>query len=195
VVSDRWSDRVEHPTALPQLTAHADARCVADSVRHLTQSHPSPEYRLPSSCASVVSRSRLTTDAPAARLPARHTTPLPHRARVCLLTGAHLDHHSDTTPQTTARNPRRIMTHLHDLGLVTILKRGIGGVRAGSAGHVIALTVAEINDYSTYSPVNTGLLTTTCARPWGNNATKHAPVGSTTEPDSSGKQDKPEHHD
>jgi hypothetical protein len=32
------------------------------------------------------------------------------------------------------------MTRLHDLGLVTTLRRRIGGVRAGSAGHVYTLT-------------------------------------------------------
>lgn len=46
----------------------------------------------------AVSRSRLTVAAPAARLPAHHTTPLPHLARVHLLTGAH--------PQPTPHPPR-----------------------------------------------------------------------------------------
>ena len=78
VVSDRWSDRVERPTALPQLTAHADARCGADSVRHLAQSHPSPGSRLLSSLLATVSRSRLTVAArrPAPR-PPHHSPPPP----------------------------------------------------------------------------------------------------------------------
>ena len=38
-VSGRWSDRVEHPTTLPLLTAHANARCGTDSVRHLAAPH------------------------------------------------------------------------------------------------------------------------------------------------------------
>ncbi|MGH3772707.1 MAG: replication-relaxation family protein [Pseudonocardiaceae bacterium] len=81
----------------------------------------------------------------AAELPAHYTTPLPHLARVRLLTGAHLDQlltHPDTAHDTTARVRRRIMTRLHTLGLVTTLHRTIGGVRAGSAGHIYTLTPA-----------------------------------------------------
>lgn len=87
--------------------------------------------------------SRLSPALLAAALPARHTTPLPHLARVRLLTGAHLDQllaNPDVAPQTTARIRRRIMTRLHDLGLAMTLERRIGGVRAGSAGHVYTLT-------------------------------------------------------
>lgn len=75
----------------------------------------------------------------------RYTTPLPHLARTRLLTGAHLDRlltDPDTSPETTARDRRRIMTRLVGLGLVTTLQRRIGGVRAGSAGHIYALTNA-----------------------------------------------------
>ena len=89
--------------------------------------------------------SRLNPALLAAALPARHTTPLPHLARVRLLTGAHLDQllaNPDVAPQTTARIRRRIMTRLHDLGLVMTLERRIGGVRAGSAGHIYTLTPA-----------------------------------------------------
>ncbi|MGH3708413.1 MAG: replication-relaxation family protein [Pseudonocardiaceae bacterium] len=81
----------------------------------------------------------------AAELPARYTTPLPHLARVRLLTGAHLDQlltHPDTTHDTTARVRRRIMTRLHEVGLVTTLHRTIGGARAGSTGHIYTLTPA-----------------------------------------------------
>jgi hypothetical protein len=75
----------------------------------------------------------------------RYTTPLPHLARVRLLTGAQLDRllaDPDTTPETTARVRRRIMTRLTGAGLVTMLGRRVGGVRAGSAGHVYTLTTA-----------------------------------------------------
>lgn len=81
----------------------------------------------------------------ASELPARYTTPLPHLARVRLLTGAHLDQllaHPGTARDTTARVRRRIMTRLHEAGLVMTLHRTIGGVRAGSAGHIYILTPA-----------------------------------------------------
>lgn len=89
---------------------------------------------------SSAHRARLVHD-----LPARYTTPLPHLARVRLLTGTQLDQllaEPDTTAATTARLRRRIMTRLTDLGLVVTLHRQIGGVRAGSAGHVYTLTPA-----------------------------------------------------
>jgi Replication-relaxation len=79
----------------------------------------------------------------AEELTPRYTTPLPHLARARLLTGTQLDQllaEPDTTAATTARLRRRIMTRLIDLGLVTTLQRQIGGVRAGSAGHVYTLT-------------------------------------------------------
>lgn len=78
-------------------------------------------------------------------LPARYTTALPHLARVRLLTGTQLDQllaEPDTTAATTARLRRRIMTRLIGLGLVTTLERRVGGARAGSAGHIYALTPA-----------------------------------------------------
>ncbi len=88
-----------------------------------------------------VARLRLLAD----ELTGRYTTPLPHLARVRLLTGAQLDRLLATpelAPETTARVRRRIMTRLHRAGLVAILGRRVGGVRAGSAGHVYALTSA-----------------------------------------------------
>jgi hypothetical protein len=78
-------------------------------------------------------------------LPARYITPLPHLARVRLLTGTQLDQllaEPDTTAATTARLRRRSMTRLIDLGLVTTLERRVGGARAGSAGHIYTLTPA-----------------------------------------------------
>ena len=89
--------------------------------------------------------SRLSSTVLARELAARHTTSLSHLARVRLLTGAHLDRllaNPETTTETTARDRRRIMTRLHDLGLVTTLERRIGGVRAGSAGRIYTLTPA-----------------------------------------------------
>lgn len=87
--------------------------------------------------------SRLSPTALARELAARQITVLPHLARVRLLTGAHIDRllaNPETTTPTTARDRRRTMARLHDLGLVTILERRIGGVRAGSAGHIYTLT-------------------------------------------------------
>jgi hypothetical protein len=87
--------------------------------------------------------SPLTPTQLACELTTHYTTPLPHLARARLLTGAHLDRllaQPHLSEQTTARERRRIMTRLHDLGLVTTLGRRIGGVRAGSAGHVYTLT-------------------------------------------------------
>ncbi|MGH3937415.1 MAG: replication-relaxation family protein [Pseudonocardiaceae bacterium] len=79
------------------------------------------------------------------QLSPRCTTALPHLHRAHLLTGAHLDQllaQPDTSQHTTARDRRRIMTRLINLGLVTTLQRRIGGVRAGSAGHIYTLTHA-----------------------------------------------------
>lgn len=81
----------------------------------------------------------------AEELTPRYTTPLPHLARARLLSGAQLDRLLATpglAPETTARVRRRIMARLTGLGLVAMLGRRVGGVRAGSAGHVYALTTA-----------------------------------------------------
>jgi hypothetical protein len=78
-------------------------------------------------------------------LPARYTAPLPHLARARLLTGAHLDRllaDPELSVETVGRVRRRIMARLAHLGLVTMLGRRIGGVRAGSAGHIYTLTTA-----------------------------------------------------
>lgn len=91
----------------------------------------------------MISPARLTQLA--GDLPARYTTALLHLAPVRVLTGAHLDQllaEPDTTPETTARIRRRIMTRLTELGLVMILQRRVGGVRAGSTGHIYTLTPA-----------------------------------------------------
>ena len=75
----------------------------------------------------------------------RYTAPLPHLARVRLLSGAQLDRllaNPDSSAETTARVRRRIMARLAGAGLVALLGRRIGGIRAGSAGHVYTLTTA-----------------------------------------------------
>ncbi|MGH3566348.1 MAG: replication-relaxation family protein [Pseudonocardia sp.] len=81
----------------------------------------------------------------AEQLTDRYTAPLPHLARVRLLSGTQLDRllaSPELSPETTGRVRRRIMGRLAQLGLVAMLGRRIGGVRAGSAGHVYALTTA-----------------------------------------------------
>ncbi len=86
-------------------------------------------------------RLRLLAD----ELTPRYTAPLPHLARARVLTGAHLDRllaEPELSPETVGRVRRRIMTRLAGLGLVAMLGRRIGGVRAGSAGHVYTLTTA-----------------------------------------------------
>jgi hypothetical protein len=78
-------------------------------------------------------------------LPTRYTAPLRHLARVRLLSGAHLDRllaNPELSGETVGRVRRRIMARLAHLGLVAMLGRRIGGVRAGSAGHVYTLTTA-----------------------------------------------------
>ncbi len=80
-----------------------------------------------------------------AELSPRYTTPLPHLARARALTGAQLDRllaEPELSGQTVGRVRRRIMARLAHLGLVAMLGRRIGGVRAGSAGHVYTLTTA-----------------------------------------------------
>jgi hypothetical protein len=75
----------------------------------------------------------------------RYTAPLPHLARVRLLSGGQLDRllaSPELSPETVGRVRRRIMTQLAELGLVTTLGRRVGGVRAGSIGHLYALTTA-----------------------------------------------------
>jgi len=79
-------------------------------------------------------------------LPDRHTTVLRHLSRARVLTGQHLDRLLEPDPGTAARTAerarQRAMARLTDLGLVDTLDRRIGGVRAGSAGHVHVLTTA-----------------------------------------------------
>jgi Replication-relaxation len=86
-------------------------------------------------------RLRLLTE----ELSGRYTTPLPHLAHVRLLSGGQLDRllaEPELSPETTGRVRRRIMTRLTDLGLVAMLGRRVGGVRAGSVGHLYTLTTA-----------------------------------------------------
>lgn len=83
----------------------------------------------------------------ATELADRHTAAVQHLSRARVLTGAHLDRllprpDTATAPRTAQRARQRAMTHLCRLGLVAVLDRRIGGVRAGSAGHVHVLTPA-----------------------------------------------------
>jgi hypothetical protein len=93
-----------------------------------------------------MSRTRVTTQALrdlAADLPARYVALLRHLAAVRVLSGAHLDTllcEPDTAPATTRRVRRRITARLADTGLVAMLPRRVGGVRAGSVGHVYVIT-------------------------------------------------------
>jgi Replication-relaxation len=76
-------------------------------------------------------------------LPPRYLAPLPHLAAARLLTGAHLDRlltEPELSLDTVGRVRRRIMARLAGAGLVAMLGRRVGGVRAGSAGHIYALT-------------------------------------------------------
>lgn len=81
----------------------------------------------------------------AEELSGRYTTPLPHLGRVRLLTGGQLDRllaEPELSPETTGRVRRRIMARLTELGLVAMLRRRVGGIRAGSVGHLYTLTTA-----------------------------------------------------
>jgi hypothetical protein len=81
----------------------------------------------------------------AAELPDRYTTPLLHLARARLLSGYQLDRlltDPELSSETAGRVRRRIMTRLTSLGLTATLERRIGGIRAGSAGHIHVLTPA-----------------------------------------------------
>jgi Replication-relaxation len=64
--------------------------------------------------------------------------------RVRVLTGAQLQrlHFASIEAGARARDRRRVLQRLTDLDLVFTLDRRIGGIRAGSAGHVYTLTPA-----------------------------------------------------
>jgi len=72
----------------------------------------------------------------------RDHTILTDLERVRVLTGAQLQRlrFADIAPSSRARDRRRVLTRLADHGFVSTLDRRIGGVRAGSAGHVYRLT-------------------------------------------------------
>jgi hypothetical protein len=76
----------------------------------------------------------------------RHTTVLLHLSRARVLTGRQLDRLLEPDPGSAARTAerarQRAMARLTVLGLVDTLDRRVGGVRAGSAGHVHVLTTA-----------------------------------------------------
>jgi hypothetical protein len=50
-------------------------------------------------------------------------------------------HFTAGTPLANARQCRQTLKHLSDLGVVMRLERTVGGVRAGSAGHIYSLSV------------------------------------------------------
>jgi Replication-relaxation len=64
--------------------------------------------------------------------------------RIRVLTGAQLQrlHFASIDAGSRARDRRRVLTRLTDLDLVSTLDRRIGGIRAGSTGHVYTLTPA-----------------------------------------------------
>jgi Replication-relaxation len=64
--------------------------------------------------------------------------------RTRVLTGAQLQrlHFDPINQDSRARDRRRVLQRLADLDLVSTLKRRIGGIRAGSAGHIYTLTPA-----------------------------------------------------
>jgi hypothetical protein len=105
----------------------------------------------------------------AADLTPRYTAPLTHLDRARLLTGAQLDRllaEPNLSAQTVARVRRRIMNRLCDARLVAVFDRPIGGVRAGSAGHIYTLTSAghaflavqagQPRPARTYAPIGVG---------------------------------------
>ena len=65
-------------------------------------------------------------------------------ARVRVLSGAQLTrlHFATLAPESRERTRRRVLARLAESQLVTTLGRQIGGTRAGSGGHVYALSIA-----------------------------------------------------
>jgi Replication-relaxation len=61
-----------------------------------------------------------------------------------VLTGAHLQrlHFAHIDPSARARDRRRVLQRLTNLDLVSTLDRRVGGIRAGSAGHIYTLAPA-----------------------------------------------------
>jgi hypothetical protein len=104
--------------------------------------------RVEAKSGPAMSTARLTTARLrqlATELPDRYTMPVLHLSRARVLSGAQLDRllgQPDTAPRTAERARQRAMTYLCQLGLVRMLDRRIGGVRAGSAGYVHVLTTA-----------------------------------------------------
>ncbi len=62
--------------------------------------------------------------------------------RVRLLSARQVErlHFADGTPGSRARRSRRVLRRLHDSGLLVRLQRRVGGVHAGSSGHIYALS-------------------------------------------------------
>jgi hypothetical protein len=95
----------------------------------------------------VISMRRITTahlSALADQLSDRDKAILADLERTRVLTGAQLQRlrFADIANSAQARDRRRVLQRLTDLDLVSTLDRRIGGIRAGSAGHIYTLTPA-----------------------------------------------------
>jgi hypothetical protein len=83
-------------------------------------------------------------EAIAVRLSPRDHAVLFDLARVRALSGEQLTrlHFSELAPESRERTRRRVLARLAEHQLVATLGRTVGGVRAGSVGHVYALSIA-----------------------------------------------------
>jgi hypothetical protein len=95
----------------------------------------------------VIPTHRITTahlSALADQLSDRDKAILADLERTRVLTGAQLQRlrFADIANSARARDRRRVLQRLTDLDLVSTLDRRIGGIRAGSAGHIYTLTPA-----------------------------------------------------
>ncbi|WP_045877692.1 replication-relaxation family protein [Pseudofrankia sp. DC12] len=91
-------------------------------------------------------------------------------ARVRVLTGDHLTrlHFHDLAATSRDRTRRRVLARLAELDLVSRLERTVGGVRAGSSGHVYALGVVgqRVLALLDAAAETGGGLTARARRPW-----------------------------
>jgi len=130
--TDRCTDRVESISRSPQVSGLFSGLWAADDPRNLRRK------------AMILMR-RITTTYLATltdQLSERDRAIVADLERTRVLTGAQLQRlHFDPVNQTArARDRRRVLQRLTDLDLVSTLDRRIGGIRAGSAGHIYTLT-------------------------------------------------------
>ena len=125
--SDRWSDRVERPSQFSLERRGNDATKTNDYSRSLNS-------------GSRLSRRRLQELT--GQLSERDQAVLGALARVRVLSGSQLERlaFAEVAHSARSRVRRRVLARLVELRLVTTLDRRVGGVRAGSAGLVYALT-------------------------------------------------------